>query len=583
MRLCRVALLALTSLILSSSGPKADNISSNGSSNASSASAHKANYDLASRWTAAKVNKMIFDTSVTPHWLETGDRFWYSYETNSGRRYYLVDPHAKTRKLLFDNAKMAAMLTRISLFPYDAQHLPIRTIKFIKKDTAIEFEVDYPKDATIRSGDAYKSVKDLGETQKNDDMTDKTKQTKTEVQNQVQNQTQRQGQRQTDANADANATTKTLSFEYDLQTEKLTLIEDFKLPPKKMLWASLSPDEKTVVFARGYNLFMMDATNYALAQKKADDKNIKEVQLTTDGEEHNSFGVEMNEDTKKIFQAQEKDRKDYRVPAIRIEWSKDSHRFALVREDERKVSDLWVINALANPRPTLETYRYGMPGEENQPQPELIVFDVPSRTRIKVKADKYKDQTLSIANDRLLSRERETEKVVAKWLSDSPDKLYFERSSRDRHKLDVCVANPTTGDVTVLIEERLNTYIDTEPLHLLNNGKEILFWSERDGWGHWYLYDDTGKLKNQVTSGEYTCQDIAGIDEKSRSIYVNACGHEAGEDPYFTHLYHIHLDGTNLKLMNPGDSIHAASMNDGAKFFVDNSSRVNAAIEIIVT
>lgn len=109
MRLCRVALLALTTLILASSGPKADNLSANGSS----APVHKANYDLASRWTAAKVNKMIFDTTVTPHWLETGDRFWYAYETNSGRRFYLVDPHAKTKKLLFDNAKMAAMLTRI--------------------------------------------------------------------------------------------------------------------------------------------------------------------------------------------------------------------------------------------------------------------------------------------------------------------------------------------------------------------------------------------------------------------------------------------------------------------------------------
>src|SRR6187402_422417 len=56
----------------------------------------RANYELASRWTPAKVGKMLFDTSVTPHWLETGDRFWYSYETNSGKRFVLVDPFKKT-------------------------------------------------------------------------------------------------------------------------------------------------------------------------------------------------------------------------------------------------------------------------------------------------------------------------------------------------------------------------------------------------------------------------------------------------------------------------------------------------------
>ena len=106
---------------------------------------HRANYDLAAKWTSAKTGKLIFDTAVAPHWLELSDRFWYSYETSSGRNFYLVDPRPKTRKPLFDNAKMAAQLTRISLYPYDAHHLPIRTIKFIKKDTAIQFEIDYPR------------------------------------------------------------------------------------------------------------------------------------------------------------------------------------------------------------------------------------------------------------------------------------------------------------------------------------------------------------------------------------------------------------------------------------------------------
>src|SRR5262245_21702031 len=64
------------------------------------------NYELASKWTVSKINKVVFDTAVTPHWFETGDRFWYTYETRDGKRYFLVDPSKKSKAPLFDNAKM---------------------------------------------------------------------------------------------------------------------------------------------------------------------------------------------------------------------------------------------------------------------------------------------------------------------------------------------------------------------------------------------------------------------------------------------------------------------------------------------
>src|SRR3990172_897338 len=96
-----------------------------------------ANYDLASRWTSAKVGKFVFSTAVTPHWLEFSDRFWYDYETPAGRKWWIVDPVKKTKTPLFDNAKMATQLTRILRTPYDAQHLPITTVRFIENDTKI--------------------------------------------------------------------------------------------------------------------------------------------------------------------------------------------------------------------------------------------------------------------------------------------------------------------------------------------------------------------------------------------------------------------------------------------------------------
>jgi dipeptidyl aminopeptidase/acylaminoacyl peptidase len=557
----------------------------------------KANYELASRFTPAKVGKLVFDTAVQAHWLETSDRFWYGWETSKGRSFYLVDPMRAARTPLFDNAAMAAQLTEIVLTPYDAQHLPFKTVKFINKDTALRLELEVQKDsdvrvagAIVRAGDIEKKREEAKKAkeeaakqgEKKDE--DKKEQEKKEQDKKDLEKKDQEKKEQEKKDADKEKAkepekkTTTLYFEYQLATGRLALLPDYEAPPKRPRWASVSPDEKTVVFARGHNLFMMDAENFAKALKKADDAAIKEIQITTDGEEHYSYARELNEEDKKEFQNEEKDRKDYRVPASYIVWTKDSKKFACIREDERKVGDLWVINVLANPRPTLETYRYAMPGEENQAQPELLVFDIATKGKVKVKAEAFKDQTLSVqtAARRNVDREKDYP-PPAQWVSDTSDKLYFGRQSRDLHKFDLCVADTASGDVKVLIEERLNTYIDVEPLRLVNGGKELIWWSERDGWGHYYLYDGDGKLKSQITSGEFTSVGIEGVDEKTRVLYFNACGREPNEDPYYAHLYRVNFDGTGLKLLNPGDANHSADADDNLKVFIDTSSRVNTA------
>src|SRR5437762_12202054 len=120
---------------------------------ASDGAAQMPNYELAAQWTLPKINKLIFDTQVAPHWLEFSDRFWYSYETRDGKRYFLVDPSkAATKSVkapLFDNAKLAAMLAAATLVPMDAQHLPIKSLKFSNKDTGLQIELEVPKDADI--------------------------------------------------------------------------------------------------------------------------------------------------------------------------------------------------------------------------------------------------------------------------------------------------------------------------------------------------------------------------------------------------------------------------------------------------
>ena len=128
-----------------------------------------------------------------------------------------------------------------------------------------------------------------------------------------------------------------------------------------------------------------------------------------------------------------------------------------------------------------------------------------------------------------------------------------------------------------VVEERLNVYIEIKPVRLVNNGQELLWWSERDGWGHYYLYGADGALKRQITSGEFVSSDVVSVDDKTRTVTIVAAGREPGEDPYYTHAYRVSLDTGTIKLLNPGDASHAVSASDSGRYFVDVSSRVNTA------
>jgi dipeptidyl-peptidase-4 len=548
------------------------------------------NWELSERWSPAKIGKLLFDTSVTPHWFEQSDRFWYSYETTDGTRYWIMDPVKKSKTPLFDNAKVATQLTLLTALPYDAQHLAIRNLKLTKNDTTLTFDVQVSKDAVIPNEE-------------------KKEETKTDDTNQEENQTQVQGGRgggrgrggAAGAAAPPAENTRTIYFSLDIASGKVTRLDKFDAPAARPRWASsISPDGKTIIFARGHNLFMMDQENYKKAQKKAGDTTVVETQLTTDGEEHYSYARVLLDEELQMLKRDQKDDKNKigpRTPSIGIQWSKDSKKFSTTRADERKVGDLWVIHTLANPRPILESYRYAMPGEENVPQFDTYVFDVAKKARVTIDAASFKDQTVQVATDRITNKMREQQQentgvgggggamfggITPVWLADTSDKLYFVRSSRDLHRIDVCVADTSTGKSKALIQERANVFIDVKPLRQINNGAELFWWSERDGWGHYYLYDGEGKLKNQITSGEYMTDAIVSIDDKARVLYLTGNGKEPNEDPYYDHLYRVNFDGTGMKLLTPGNSSHTAAAPDDGKYFIDTFSRVDAAPKTVL-
>ncbi len=491
--------------------------------------ANTANYQAAAHFSPKKLEKMLFSTTVEPHWLKKSTRFWYMYETSEGKKWYIVDPAKGEKKPLFDNDRLAAAITLIVKDPFEAKHLGLDSLHFVRDENWIQFEVKSTLDNDKKDSAAN--------------------------------------------SATAAGKKKIFYFEYNLNDGTLNELTSFKKPKRKPNWANISPDSNTIVFGRHYNLYWMDRANYEKALKNEDDTTVIEHALTTDGSENNSYhgngiiggGGETNIDKEK--------NKDKRKPA-QLFWSPDSRHFALSRSDMRRVKDLWVINSIADPRPTLETYKYMLPGEKESPVDQLLVFDMTNHTRQLISTGEFKDQDLAIWSSPAQERRRDDDYRTQYWLGTNT-KFYFTRTSRDLRRIDVCAISVGDSIAQPLIRERLNTYVEIRRLGLVNEGKELIEWSERDGWAHFYLHDGEGKLKNQITSGPFHCEDIVGIDDKKRILYFSANGREKDEDPYYLHLYKINLDGTGLTLLNTGDFDHATNMDDGQEYFVDNFSRVN--------
>lgn len=332
-----------------------------------------------------------------------------------------------------------------------------------------------------------------------------------------------------------------IQFLYNMANRSLVIKDTIEKKKNNTNWASYSSDSTWIAFAKNHNLFLM----------KAGDKDSVEIQLTTDGELNYGYEGYRSDTTK-----------DKRVRSG-ARWFKDETKLYIVKSDSRKVKDLFVINTLSNPRPTLETYKYAMPGEEHVPQSELIIFDVESKGRTDVDVKKWKDQKLTV-----------------NWTSqESSDKMVITRRKRDLKELDVCMVNVNTGELKILFQEEMLPYIYQNfgyaQLSVLNEGDDIIWWSQRNGWGQLYLYDGTGKLKSQVTDGYFVTGRIQRIDTLGRVLYVQGFGREKNIHPYYNMIYKVSLDKKGMTLLTKEDATHSFSMSKTNKYFVDTYSRVD--------
>ena len=510
-----------------------------------------ANFELAARFAPYKVRDLLHSTRVQPRWVGDTQKFWYQWENSGGTHYYLVDPERGTKTEIFDNDRIAAELTRITRDPWDAQHLPIRAIRFIDEGT-IQFDVQSSQEEEVEEEE---DEEDVDEDQEDEE--------------------QRGARR-------PRMRPKVHHFEYDVATRTLRELEDYEEPRSHPFWASISPDTAWVVFSREFNLWMMSYEEYERirearhgktgdeAEEAEEAVEVEEIQLTTDGEVDFSWGSQgrgaNDEETEKEYRKRQ-------PPGIT--WSHDSRYFALTRSDRREVAKLWVVHAVGNTRPKLESYRYEMPGEENVSQATLHVFDMESREMQQIDDERWKDQRMGIFSSFNFPGTFDREVIrQSRWLSDQSNELYFWRRSRDQHRVDVMRADPATGEVTAVIEERLNTYVEHQTPRRLANG-DLIWWSERDGWAHLYRYAPDGTVRNRLTEGPWHVDGLMEVNEDDGYALVRGNAREEGEDPYYMHMYRVALDGSRTTLLNPGNYDHQASASDGGLYFVDNYSRVN--------
>ncbi|MCI6414740.1 MAG: DPP IV N-terminal domain-containing protein [Butyricimonas virosa] len=328
-------------------------------------------------------------------------------------------------------------------------------------------------------------------------------------------------------------------YRYTVKTGKVEKIDSLQPWSGRESWMKYSPDSLYILYCKNHNLYVMG--------NKDKGQDSTEVQLTFDAEKNFTFAKEMDDS-------------DGEVETV-AEWFKDSKKIYAVREDARKVKDLYLVNSLSQPRPTLKTYKYDMPGDKEISQSELLVIDVETKKITKFNIDRWQDQYFEVL-----------------YVSKDSERIYFERTNRAYNEKELCVINVLTGEVKVLVHEVDKPFMDFKMVSIsfLNDGKDIVYRSERSGWGHYYLYDGEGNLKNEITSGDWVAGPICEIDTVGRALYFYALGKDENIDPYYYTLCRASLDKPNSVEQLTFDNVtHAVDWSKTFNYFIDTYQRVD--------
>ncbi len=468
---------------------------------------NRANWTLADRFSIANMRNLAFSTSVAPRWIGETDSMFYNWRDKRGGTFYLVIPQTRTKRPLFDHVKLAEELSRLHRKPYEPEKLPFTALNFTKDHKRIRFQVDSTR---YEWNLASQTLTSLG-IWKRDSIAD------------------------------------------DEETGLTTPPPRPGQPPE---FRNFSPDSTAFAFARDHNLFVVEVATGDTTQ------------VSTDGEKDFSFGFrdtaainerQQDEDEDEGERQNTDDRsRDQRVRA-NVSWSPDSRAFTVQRNDARKVKELYLVNVLSNPRPTLRSYKYAMPGESDVNQQELFVFTRGEKAIRKVPADKWKDQRLTNVHWPVQS---ETFRLV--------------RRDRLQRNLELVEVNTATLAMKTLLTESVEgAFLEIQPVRYVRRGGDFVWFSERSGWGHYYLYGHDGEYKRALTSGSWRAETMVDQDTVKGTLFIGGVGREEGQTPYLRHVYRMNGDGSGFTHLTPSAHDHNTRVSPTKRFIVDNYSRAD--------
>ncbi len=316
-------------------------------------------------------------------------------------------------------------------------------------------------------------------------------------------------------------------YVYNLKTHQLDKVTN----GDKQMYATLSPDGNKVAFVRNNNFFIKDLVSG------------KESAITNDGKTN----YIINGATDWVYEEEFSFSQAY-------EWSPDGNKLAYYKFDESRVKEFEMSEYNANLYPTVYRYKYPKAGDDNSIV-SIHVYDLTTSKTTNIDIGKETNQYIP----------------RIKWTDDTA-LLSVLRMNRLQNKLELLLANSSTGEAKIILTEESKTYIEVDDnLTFLNGNKNFIWSSDRDGFSHLYFYNINGNLVNQITKGEWDVIEFKGIDEKTKKLFYTSNETASTEEC----LYAIHPDGTAKKKLSKNAGTNSVEFNTGFNYYINIFSDVN--------
>ena len=541
--------------------------------NRSFAQGSRADYERAASLSRRFQGK-VFRDRVEAHWLSNNTQFWYEVRTGTNTREFIfVDAEKGARRPAFDHAKLARALESAGVKDLRAENLALRNVEW-KSANEIEFglggkdwRADLASYSVIEQTNAPRGSASASLSL--DDLPQSSRRTGDETSLTFINRTQgevelfwlsTEGERRSYGKLPAGERREMNTFAGHVwlavnergrtvaafeATEKPANAEiesafgggqrgnrrfGTRTGPPRPLARETSPDGKWRASIKDYNVAVKEVSSG------------EEFVLTKDGKDDDAY-------------------------RDRFYWSPDSKKLVAVRVEKGQEHKVAFVES--SPRdqlqPKLHTFDYFKPGDK-LPHPRPALFDVAAKKQIPVSDELFPNPFTENGN------------MEIRWEKDS-SRFTFRYNQRGHQVLRIVAVDGASGEARAIVDEQSKTFIDYSGksfLEWLDDTGELIWMSERDGWCHLYLYDaKSGKVKNQITKGEWVVRGVEQVDKEKRQIWFRAAGIVPGQDPYYIHYCRVNFDGSSLVVLTEGDGIHAAEFSPDRRFLIDTYSRVD--------